>query len=103
MPFPDPHLDPVATLGISRVRIGIINLVVGSEVPVTAVELTEKLGISRATLSIHVAALVQAGVLHQQIDPSRRGATSGFNRLVWTANADQIDRLLNELSRYLQP
>lgn len=103
MPFPDQRVDPVATLGISRVRIGVLKHVISSETPVAATELTERLGISRATLSLHVAALVEAGVLRQQVDPSRRGATSGFNRLVWTANKDQIDRLLNELSHYLQP
>lgn len=103
MPSPDHSVDPVAALGISAVRMGILRVIVSADAPVTAAELMDEIKISRAALSLHTAALVDAGIVRQQVDPSRRDASSGFNRLVWSPIPERIEQMLGELSHQLQP
>lgn len=102
VPTPSALPDPADVFGMSPVRIGILRIVAHSREPVAASELMAELGVVRATLSLHLKALVDAGVLRQQLDRSPSAARSGFNRLVWSVVPDRVESLIAELSRQIQ-
>lgn len=97
----DDPLDPLTVLGVSAVRAGIVRLAAQSDSAVSARELMDELGVSRATLSNHTQVLVEAGILRQATDPAQIGAASGSNRLVWSVELDRIDQVVKALGKYL--
>lgn len=89
--------DVQRALGLSPVRVGIIRA--AARGPVTAQDLMTELKVSRATLAPHTEALIAAGILVQQKDPTRAGARAGFNRLVWSVNPSVLADHLTVLSQ----
>ncbi len=86
---PDDRASVLRAFGIPALRAGIIRatLTRGS---VTAQDLMEDLQVGRTTLIAHTQALVDAGILVQESDPSKLGARSGFNRLVWRVDEQAL-------------
>lgn len=93
---PDDRASVLRAFGIPALRAGIIRATV-TRGSVTAQDLMEDLQVARTTLIAHTQALVDAGILVQESDPSKLGARSGFNRLVWRVDEqalrDQLDVL----------
>ncbi|WP_025104781.1 winged helix-turn-helix domain-containing protein [Microbacterium paraoxydans] len=89
--------DVQRALGLSPVRVGIIRA--AARGPVTAQDLMAELNVSRATLAPHTEALLAAGILVQQKDPTRAGARAGFNRLIWSVDRAVLADHLAALSQ----
>ena len=53
---------------------------------------------SQPTITNHIKPLVAAGLLTERPDPSRAGAKSGFNRLIWTIDQDALAAHLEVLA-----
>lgn len=97
---PDERARVLRAFGIPALRAGIIRatLTRGS---VTAHDLMEDLQVGRTTLIAHTQALVDAGILVQESDPSKLGARSGFNRLVWRVDEQALREQLDLLATSL--
>lgn len=89
--------DVQRALGLSALRAGIIRAAIRG--PVTAQDLMAELKVSRATLAPHTEALIAAGILVRQVDPTRIGARAGFNRLIWSVNTSVLADHLTVLSQ----
>lgn len=90
---PDLLADLVKTIGLSSSRVGIIRIAY-RDGQVTADQLMNQLGIARSTLTFHIKPLVDAGILIPEMDPTRAGKASGFNRLIWRVNREAVDQRL---------
>ncbi|WP_170285709.1 winged helix-turn-helix transcriptional regulator [Microbacterium rhizomatis] len=86
--------DLVKTIGLSASRVGIIRIAY-RDGQVTADQLMDQLGIARSTLTFHIKPLVDAGILIPEMDPTRAGKASGFNRLIWWVDRDAVDQRLH--------
>lgn len=86
---PDELASALRAFGVPALRAGIIRatLARGS---VTARDLMEDLQVGRTTLIAHTQALVDVGILVQGTDPTKLGARSGFNRLVWRVDEEAL-------------
>lgn len=98
---PDEIAEVLRAFGLSRVRVGIISATVAAG-SVTAQDLMAALQVGRATLVPHTRALVEAGILVEETDPTMVGAGSGFNRLVWRVDAGALGRHLELLQQILR-
>lgn len=87
---PDEHSETLRAFGMPALRAGIIRTTL-TRGTVTAQDLMEELQVGRTTLIAHTQALVDAGILVQETDPSKVGARSGFNRLVWRADEQALN------------
>jgi len=98
MPVPPPtgSTDVLRTFGIPPLRAGIIQAT-QRRGAATAQDLMEDLQVSRTTLIPHTQALVDAGILVQQLDPAKQGARAGFNRLVWRVDPQVLAQQLEQL------
>lgn len=76
-------------LGVPTLRAGIVRVTL-TRSSVTAQDLMEDLHVGRTALIAHTQALVNAGILVQETDPSKLGARSGFNRLVWRVDEQRL-------------
>jgi len=93
--LPEP-LDAIDTFGMPAVRAGIVRAAAANG-SVTAEQLMSDLSVSRSTITYHIKPLVAAGLLVPNADPSRAGARSGFNRLIWSIDRAALDAHLKAL------
>lgn len=97
---PDERADALHAFGMPALRAGIIRTTLARGA-VTARDLMEELQVGRTTLITHTQALVEAGILVQETDPTKFGARSGFNRLVWRADEQALGAQLDLLKAAL--
>ena len=97
---PDETTSALRALGVPALRVGIIRTTL-TRGTVTAQDLMDELQVKRTTLIAHTQALVDAGILVQETDPTKMGARSGFNRLVWRADEEALGAHLELLAAAL--
>ncbi|WP_449406901.1 hypothetical protein [Microbacterium maritypicum] len=97
---PDDRAIVLRAFGIPALRAGIIRVTL-TRGSVTAQDLMDDLQVGRTTLIAHTQALVDAGILVQESDPSKLGARSGFNRLVWRVDEQALRGQLDALTSFL--
>lgn len=96
----DERANVLRAFGMSALRAGIIRVTL-TRGSVTAQDLMGDLQVGRTTLIAHTQALVEAGIFVQENDPSKLGARSGFNRLVWRVDEQALRAQLDLLTAAL--
>lgn len=93
-----PELSIVRALGLSEPRLRILQIVHRDECA-TAASLVRELGIARSTLTLHIKALVDAGLIEAELDDHADGERGGGGRLRWKPRSGALEDGLDALGR----